>query len=378
MSISKWLRTEGVFSGLDMLPDGYLTQSHNCESNRLFASASWYENYLLHIPEVDQIVSFIALSSEGSRLVMPVIHKRNSARGFKYVSVEGLANYYSPYFEPMHDASESAVIPLMEEAFSTLLHSGTHWDLLKFSPLYKGGLVHMALVRVLQNAKASWQEFFCFNNWYQGITGSYGEYLKERPGRLRSTIKRRQRRLERTAGSRVEIITGGERLEAGIQAYLEVYGRSWKDPESHRGFIIDLIRLAAANGWLRLGVIWVAQKPIATQLWLVHADTAYIYKLAHDERYRELSPGTLLTAVLMRRVIDEDQVKEVDFLTGDDAYKRDWMDGSRPMVGILVFNRHTVRGLALAARHKLGRQLRRVIGNRQRRRLPEVLTDIPS
>ena len=32
---------------------------------------------------------------------------------------------------------------------------------------------------------------------------------------------------------------------------------------------------------------------------------------------------------LMRHVIDVDQVREVDFGSGDDAYKKDWMSDRR-------------------------------------------------
>ena len=52
--------------------------------------------------------------------------------------------------------------------------------------------------------------------------------------------------------------------------------------------------------------------------------------MAHRESAKPLSPGTTLTAALMERVIDHDGVSLVDFGTGDDAYKRDWMEDARP------------------------------------------------
>ncbi|MGQ3178824.1 MAG: GNAT family N-acetyltransferase, partial [Blastomonas fulva] len=58
--------------------------------------------------------------------------------------------------------------------------------------------------------------------------------------------------------------------------------------------------------------------------------TAYIHKLAHDERHIQASPGTLLTHALFSHVIDTDHVDLVDFGTGSDPYKRDWMEDVRP------------------------------------------------
>ncbi len=43
-----------------------------------------------------------------------------------------------------------------------------------------------------------------------------------------------------------------------------------------------------------------------------------------------LSAGTTLTAALFAHVIDRDRVELVDFGTGDDPYKRDWMEQVRP------------------------------------------------
>lgn len=52
--------------------------------------------------------------------------------------------------------------------------------------------------------------------------------------------------------------------------------------------------------------------------------TASIYKLAYQDKFADLSVGSILTARLMQHVIDIDGVTHVDYLTGDDAYKRDW------------------------------------------------------
>jgi CelD/BcsL family acetyltransferase involved in cellulose biosynthesis len=81
---------------------------------------------------------------------------------------------------------------------------------------------------------------------------------------------------------------------------------------------------------LRLGIASISGRPVAAQFWTVEGGTAFIHKLAHVEDARDHSPGSLLTAAMMERAIDVDRVSEVDFGTGDDPYKRDWMDSRRP------------------------------------------------
>ena len=57
-----------------------------------------------------------------------------------------------------------------------------------------------------------------------------------------------------------------------------------------------------------------------------------------------------------------DKVKFVDYLSGDDAYKRDWMSHRRERWGILAFNLRTPRGAIAAARHVGARAVKRAVG----------------
>jgi hypothetical protein len=53
---------------------------------------------------------------------------------------------------------------------------------------------------------------------------------------------------------------------------------------------------------------------------------------------KPLSAGTTLSAALFEHVIDVDKVDLVDFGTGNDPYKRDWMEIDRPRYRIDCLN----------------------------------------
>ena len=71
----------------------------------------------------------------------------------------------------------------------------------------------------------------------------------------------------------------------------------------------------------------------------------------------------MLTAALMRHVIDVDGVALVDFGTGDDPYKRDWMEETRPRFRLDMFRPFDRRNWPVLA--KIG--LRRLAANAKRR-----------
>jgi CelD/BcsL family acetyltransferase involved in cellulose biosynthesis len=94
---------------------------------------------------------------------------------------------------------------------------------------------------------------------------------------------------------------------------------------------------------------------VASQIWFVKDGVASIFKLAYIEEFGKLSVGTVLTHELMRRAIDEDKVRIIDYLSGDDAYKKDWMTRRRERRGIIAFNQRRPQGIMAAARHFGGR-----------------------
>jgi hypothetical protein len=193
--------------------------------------------------------------------------------------------------------------------------------------------------------------FAHFGNWVQPAgVGGWAAYLAGRPGHLREAIRRRGRQAARE-GVVFQVVTGGEGLEAGIAAYEAVYARSWKDAEPHPGFIPGLMRACAAEGALRLGVLRRAGEVLAAQVWVARPGWASVLKLAHDEAARALSPGTVLTAMMIERVLRDDAGAELDFGRGDDLYKRDWTSVRRGREGVVLASPFVAAGVGAIARH---------------------------
>lgn len=170
------------------------------------------------------------------------------------------------------------------------------------------------------------------NHWLETRGRSFAEWWAERPGALRSTVKRK-------GNKGLVSIEVHKRFEDHLWDEFEaVYAESWKPRESHPDFIRAWARRESAAGTLRLAIARVGGKAVAAQFWSVDDGVAYIHKLSHISGHDALSPGTLLTHRLFELAFDEDQVKRIDFGTGDDGYKRDWMEESAPLVTITAWD----------------------------------------
>jgi CelD/BcsL family acetyltransferase involved in cellulose biosynthesis len=206
--------------------------------------------------------------------------------------------------------------------------------------------------------------FAHFGNWYEEVHGlDWAGYLARRPGALRETIRRKLRRGTRRADASFGIVTRPADLEPGIEAFEQVYARSWKDPEPFPRFNAALMRETAAAGLLRLGIWRIGPTPVAAQLWIVERGTATVLKLAHDEAFEADSPGTVLTALMLRTLLDDARVGVIDFGRGDDPYKQGWARQRRQRIGLVLVNPRRLAGLGFLARHRLG-QARKALRDR--------------
>jgi hypothetical protein len=162
-------------------------------------------------------------------------------------------------------------------------------------------------------------------NHYLSVAGrSFDEYWQGRPGQLRNTVKRKGKK------GVVSIRIETEFTEDGWRDYERVYARSWKPHEGSPEFLRQLARQEGAAGCLRLGLAYIEGQPVAAQFWTTENGIALIHKLAYDERHNSASPGTLLTAAMFQFAIDNDRVFEIDYGTGSDGYKSEWMESVRP------------------------------------------------
>ncbi len=200
-----------------------------------------------------------------------------------------------------------------------------------------------------------------FGNWHEDVSGlDWTGYLASRPGALRETLRRRGRAAARDGSIQFEVVRGLDGLEEALAAYEAVYARSWKEQEPYPDFNAALLRRLATLGLLRLGVVRQGDRPLAAQYWTLRDGVATVLKLAHDEAAKALSPGSLLTAHMIRTMMAENGVRMLDFGRGDDPYKKDWARMRRQRIGVVLAAPWRPAGLAALARHMAGTLRRRV------------------
>lgn len=271
---------------------------------------------------------------------------------FSPSQLHSMTNYYSPMYGAITDDG-------LNEKFVRLgTESLKHFDSILLVPL------------TLQQTEAFSSDFhhagfsaFSYKystNWYEDNIFDFQSYMNNRPSKLKNTLKRKKQQMQTQGGFETRIYRSGtsSELMGALSDYHNVYYRSWKKTEPTPAFIDEVCRYSWSNNQLRIGILYYKEKPIAAQLWFCCGGSAYIFKLAHDEEYQYCSPGTVLTHAMTQHVIEQDHINRIDFLTGNDSYKQDWMSQCQSLYGLSLCNRHRLKGLVLAVYYRASRWLK--------------------
>jgi len=336
-----------AFASLDAVPAD--AEALFAASSGLFASPAWWRTVLsFGMPPRTHACFLLARIDDRPVALLPL--RQDDASG----TLGSLTTPYTCVYTPLvaADLPVATLVPV----FAALARFCRGHAITRFDALPEEWAALPAFEQGAREAGLSVVRFAHFGNWHETVDGmSWSGYLAARPGALRETIRRKLRRADQRSDASLAVVAGPPDLEAGIDAFEHVYARSWKQPEPFPLFNAALMRETAAAGRLRLGLWHIGGVAVAAQFWIMEAGTATVLKLAHDEAFHADSPGTVLTALMLRRFLDEEHIAAIDFGRGDDAYKQGWAKQRRQRIGVVLVDPHRPAGLVFLARHALGR-----------------------
>lgn len=333
------------FHDFKSLPSACIKLIEQSDGSTFDQSLPWLHAFSTHILQHGDrlVLHVVELVGDGRPVAFLPVVERRKHRFMPCTTVDSLSNYYTAHYGPVvtNDVCLDSLVSMLSEAL-TAPENG--WCLIDLNPLDKQACFFDQFAHAMRRCGAYVVPYFRFGNWYSDVSGiSFEGYYQQLPSALKNTYQRKSKRLLKEA-MQVRVVEDLQEVDEAMAHYELVYQRSWKDEEPHREFIRDVARRFAEQGWLRLGLLYVNGQPVASQLWFVYKQTASIFKLAYDSRYHEFSVGTVLTMKMMEHVIDQDNVNRIDFLCGDDEYKKNWMGRRRERWGMRFYNARSARG----------------------------------
>lgn len=308
-----------------------------------FLCFDWFKIWLKHFLKDNKLLILSLCKEDEILTIVPFILKKEKFKGINVKKIELIGNVYSPvrYFL-FRDLDKKEKEENLSNILAYFLNIYKEWDIIDFCSIPEENNNFDILKIAVKRNSFKYLEYFCFGNWYlDNICFNGDQYIKSRTSNIKNNIKRYRRKLQEIGKLEFILVTNDNNnrmIDHFMDSYYIVYKNSWKRSEMDPTFHRDLAKNVCDKGWLRLGFLFLDGKPIASQLWIVCQERAYIVKLAYDENYKKFIPGVILSSEMMKYVIDVDKVKEIDYLIGDEPYKKDWTPKRRERKGLIIFN----------------------------------------
>ena len=318
----------------------------NQDSYMPFLCFDWFKIWLEHFLKDNKLSILLLYNGPKLIAIAPFLIKEEKFRGIKVKKIELIGNVYSPFkYFLFSEFNDEERIRCLSFIFQFLFKDYKNWDVIDLSGIPEEKSCFDFLKKAIEQKGLRNADFVSYGDWYlDEIEYSGDEYFNRLPEKIRKDVSYCKRRLQKMGKYEFKLIKNGDEIDHYMDLYYEVYSKSWQEKEGiGPNFHRDLAKMAAKNGWLRLGFLFFNNFQIASQFWLICNDTAYILKTVYDQEFKKHSPGKILTSEMMKYAIDVDRVKTVDYVQGDESYKQDWTPKRRERKGLVGFN-NNVKG----------------------------------
>ncbi len=161
------------------------------------------------------------------------------------------------------------------------------------------------------------------------LSRNFAEYLATFRKKRRYNLKRNLRLLDKvTHGDySMEKVTDAEQVGSFLEAVDHIYERCWQrhsygpfhhSSEGNVAYHKEIARL----GWLRSYLLYCHQKPVAYVIGYQYRGRYYYEYIGYDQAWNHVSPGTVLTYLMIEDLHTVDSPDFLDFGYGENTYKQ--------------------------------------------------------
>ena len=217
------MKRVSICDSFDALPKSYADIFSDITSAGFFSSLPWFRHFAeTALSSNDQVRIYrveAARSVAGLSVALPMRHDTSVAGKMTSRRLVALGNYYTPLFGPITANPNRCTQEDLNLLAATLASERPKWDIVDLHPLDADSALSNGMLAAFRSAGMMAASYFCFGNWYLEVNNrSYRQYHDALPSRLRNTIRRKTERLASARRLRIEIINGGDCLDAAIAA----------------------------------------------------------------------------------------------------------------------------------------------------------------
>lgn len=276
-----------------------------------FDSFFWCLNQAhLHTEKGRTVIVVCVYDLDRCVAILPLV-QQNMSRKLKIPCLQHLCSAFTDYqnftFAPSEDSDT-----LFQRCISKLAESEYANLPLIFN--YPSSVLRQCCL----SAKRYFREHIAFNHWHHSQYKSDAAPLNSKVLR---EAKRRRKKLAQHANYEILINTAYDEklIDWILDQNAKRFGPNQLTAAKNRTSVKRLLRTYQSS--LHLSVVTIDGLPAAAHLGFLRDSTLQYYLLANDDNFRQFSVGIIL---LNEIIAVHSNPSNIDFLRGDEEYKKDW------------------------------------------------------
>jgi CelD/BcsL family acetyltransferase involved in cellulose biosynthesis len=357
------------FSRLNVLQQQWDDLVHSCDDVTLYHSSAFLTSWWEAFGRPHKLRLFVVTTPTREWVaVLPMLLESSRYRGLPVRILRFLENGYVPSCRVLvhRDFLDPALTLLCRQLFSF-----TDWDMVRLGKLPAECKERPCILRAAKAAKLSMGSLPSIETPIIHISGSWEDFLRQRSTSFRKQLRSKCNQFNRDQGMSIRAIKLTPKdVAAALEAMCAISAASWKHDagtdlaacREAQTFVEGLCLRLAEQGNV---MVWFAYKddtPVAYELHLRQGQVTYPLRADFDERYRSVSPGSVLEQTILQHLFDSGDVRTYYSCGGTYRYLMRWTDHTVKHESIEIF----ARGLLPKACHMMEyglmpitRQLRR-------------------
>lgn len=336
------------FEGLRQEWDSLLDRS---ASTSVFLTWEWLYTWWRHFGSGNSLR--IAVMSEASGRIVGIapmcVYSKGGPLPLRVLSFLGNDGVSSEYLDIF--AEQGLEAEVAAAFFEFLKADSASWDYVIFSDLLDSSIVLGHVGHRLKNDGCLTEMRVSQNCPYLPLPSTADEFLASLGKEMRSTLKRRTRRLFEM-GVETRLVEREDEIEGSLASLFQLHQKRWTlrglkgnfRQEKIRAFHAEASRRFLEKGRLRLYLLNVNGSTIASLYCFAFKGKVFYYQAGFDPEWSAKSPGTVLMGHGIQSSIAEGMT-EFDFLRGLDPYKFRWTDKSRTTHNLIAIPKGKLKGM---------------------------------
>lgn len=188
------------------------------------------------------------------------------------------------------------------------------------------------------------------------------------PTKFKKSMRNKLNRAKKHGAVSSERIDDAEALCRALPTIFQISRRSWKgrinkaitSGNVEHLFYEEFTKTAGRRGWVNIWILKVQDVPIAYEYHMTYNNSTYPLRADFDERFRHLSPGSILEFKIIKWMFREGRCDTYYTCADDYQYLRNWTNTCEQLLCVEIFNNRLLANLAHRIEYTCIPQLRKI------------------